>query len=73
MLLSSEVGAAQDLLVEGKNGFSFSPYSKSELKTALIKLFSTSDAQLEIMGEKSFELSLKFSSELWVEHLLSLK
>jgi glycosyltransferase involved in cell wall biosynthesis len=73
MLLSSEVGAAKDLLDEGENGFTFSPFSKSELKAALIQLFNSSDQTLKNMGEKSFELSMKFSSDLWVQHLLSLK
>jgi glycosyltransferase involved in cell wall biosynthesis len=73
MLLSTQVGAAKDLLMEGKNGFSFSPSAKTEIKKALIQLFHTSDADLKKMGAQSFELSLKFSSDLWVQHLLSLK
>jgi glycosyltransferase involved in cell wall biosynthesis len=66
LVLSNAVGAKQDLLVEGKNGYSFNPNSKDELKLQLLKIFKTPFDELQDMGNQSAELALQFSSDLWV-------
>jgi glycosyltransferase involved in cell wall biosynthesis len=72
LLLSTQVGASKDLLVENKNGFTFSPTNSLELKQALIKLFALSEYEIREMGKESHLLSLKFSSDLWMEQILSM-
>jgi glycosyltransferase involved in cell wall biosynthesis len=66
LLLSNAVGAKQDLLEEGKNGYSFNPNSKDELKIQLFKIFNAPIDSLQVMGNRSSEIALKFSSDLWV-------
>lgn len=66
LLLSTAVGASQDLLVEGKNGYSFDPNYSEDLKIQLLKIFKASQEELQNMGNHSTELALQFSSDLWV-------
>ena len=66
LILSTAVGAKQDLLVEGKNGYSFNPHSTEDLKTQLLKIFNASHDELQSMGNESAALALQFSSGIWV-------
>ena len=66
LLLSNAVGAKQDLLEEGMNGYSFDPTSSSELKKNLLTIFQSSHEELQTMGNKSSEIASKFSSDYWV-------
>lgn len=69
LLLSNAVGAREDLLKEGENGFSFNPTSDSELKNILLKIFQFNSHELQAMGNKSFDFASKFSSEIWVQQI----
>ena len=66
LILSKTVGAKQDLLEEGKNGYSFNPHSKNELKHQLLKIFNTPLDALQDMGNVSAETAKQFSSDIWV-------
>ncbi len=66
LLLSNAVGAKQDLLEEGVNGYSFNPHSSADLKSSLLKIMQTDKDKLQTMGNISFEMASKFSSEIWV-------
>jgi glycosyltransferase involved in cell wall biosynthesis len=66
LLLSAAVGAKQDLLLEGKNGYSFNPHSAEELKIELLKIFAASHETLQNMGDNSAQIAKKFSSDNWV-------
>lgn len=66
LLLSNAVGAKQDLLDDGINGYSFDPTSSSELKKILIKLFQSKEEELQSMGKRSSEMASAFSSDYWV-------
>jgi glycosyltransferase involved in cell wall biosynthesis len=66
LLLSNAVGAKRDLLLEGKNGYSFSPHSKEELKLQLLKIFNAPQEVLQAMGNQSAEIAKQFSSDHWV-------
>jgi len=66
LLLSNAVGAKEDLLDEGINGYSFDPNSSSELKKILLEIFHSTQNELQTMGKKSSEIALKFSSDYWV-------
>ena len=61
LLLSNQVGAADDLLDETVNGFSFSPYSLEEMKMAMEKLMLMSDEEMEKGQVRSLELASKIS------------
>ena len=66
LLLSNAIGAKQDLLLEGQNGYTFNPHSKDDLKLQLLKIFNTPLDTLQAMGNQSSEIALKFSSDYWV-------
>jgi glycosyltransferase involved in cell wall biosynthesis len=66
LILSSAVGSKEDLLVEGKNGYSFNPHSSEDLKTQLLKIFNASQVDLQSMGNESAALAMQFSSDIWV-------
>jgi hypothetical protein len=66
LLLSNAVGAQQDLLLEGKNGYSFNPHSKDDLKLKLLKIFKTPLDALQAMGNHSADMAQQFSSDIWV-------
>jgi len=66
LLLSNAVGAHQDLLLEGKNGYSFNPHSKDDLKLKLLKIFNTPLDALQAMGNHSADIAQQFSSDIWV-------
>jgi glycosyltransferase involved in cell wall biosynthesis len=66
LLLSNAVGANQDLLLEGKNGYSFNPHSKDDLKLKLLKIFNTPLDALQAMGNHSADIAQQFSSDIWV-------
>ena len=66
LILSHAVGAKQDLLVEGKNGYSFNPNSSEDLKTQLLKIFNASQDDLQSLGNESAALAMQFTSDLWV-------
>lgn len=66
LILSNAVGAMQDLLMEGKNGYSFNPNSSEDLKIQLLKIFNASQEDLQSMGNESVALAMQFSSDIWV-------
>ncbi|MFM1771206.1 MAG: hypothetical protein RLZZ71_348 [Bacteroidota bacterium] len=66
LLLSNCVGASQDLLEEGKNGYSFHPNDSEDFKIQLLKIFNASQEELQKMGKHSAEMAKKFSSDIWV-------
>ena len=66
LILSRAVGAKQDLLVEGKNGYSFNPHSLDDLKAQFLKIFNASQEKLQSMGNESAEIAMQFSSDFWV-------
>ena len=67
LLLSNRVGAAEDLLEEGVNGCSFSPFTENELKRALVQIFSWNEAQFDRASEKSMELGARIDFTKFVE------
>ena len=53
VLVSNRCGCAQDLVLEGRNGWTFNPYDLSAICAALEKLSALSDGQLAAMGQAS--------------------
>ena len=72
LLLSNEVGAKEQFLQEGKNGFEFEAKNIQSIKLALQKIIHTSDADLLNMGEKSNTLAQTISPKTWTDSLLKI-
>ncbi len=66
LLLSDRVGAADDFLLEGVNGFSFSPSSIVDMTAAIVKIMRLNDMQLNVAQKKSLELGQKISTQSFV-------
>ncbi|MES2763851.1 MAG: glycosyltransferase family 4 protein [Bacteroidota bacterium] len=72
LLLSNAVGAKEQFLQSGKNGFEFKSQSVSEIKDALKKIVNTSEADLLMMSTHSNTLSRSISPKKWVDSLLKM-
>jgi glycosyltransferase involved in cell wall biosynthesis len=72
LLCSSEVGAAEPFLEEGKNGFVFEAGRVDGLKDTLKKMISLSDSELAQMGDRSAELAKKITPEKWTDTIMNL-
>jgi glycosyltransferase involved in cell wall biosynthesis len=64
LLLSNKVGARQQFLVEGLNGYTFEAGLATDLAAKMHQLASASDAQLLSMGRASQQLSSALSPEV---------
>lgn len=70
MLLSNAVGAGEAFLKEGENGFQFTSDDSSSLVQAMKRITELSDAELNEMGQKSNELALLHTPQVWANTLL---
>lgn len=69
MLLSSEIGAAEMFLEEGRNGFQFQSGNSIELKRGLKRFMELDDAALRDMGQESAAIGLRHDNDNWAEVL----
>lgn len=67
LLLSNRVGAADDLLVEGKNGWTFDPSSVDDMARVMKMAMESDDATLAAMQRESLRLAKNASLERFVE------
>jgi len=65
MLLSSNIGAAEMFLEEGKNGYKFTAESRDALKHGLGRFMSMSDQELMAMGKESARIGLNHDPDKW--------
>ena len=65
VLVSKACGCAEDLLIEGGNGFSFDPADQQSLTNCLDAVGSLSAAELRAMGRHSWEIISQYSPEAW--------
>ena len=72
LLLSNEIGAKEQFLTEGKNGFEFDPQSISSIKLAMKKIIELENEQLFQMGEISHQLSKSISPQTWTQSVLEM-
>lgn len=72
LLLSDAVGARESFLVEGENGHVFKSNNVDSLFDAMLKMASNTPHDLNVMGEKSHELGMRITPELWAKKLLKL-
>ena len=67
VLSSRRCGASLDFIEEGVNGYSFSPFSTSQIKKALANVMSMTDEQLAGAQQKSLELAHQVSIQGFVD------
>lgn len=72
ILCSDSIGASTDFVIDNYNGYIFKTGKQTDLKSKLQKLFFEDDKKLIEMGERSFQLSKKYSQEQWAQHLYNL-
>ncbi|MBI3517957.1 MAG: glycosyltransferase [Bacteroidetes bacterium] len=72
LLLSSNVGAKEQFLKEGINGFEFEPGNVSSIKQALKKIVSMSHEDLLKMGAASNHMSKSVSPKIWTDCLIQM-
>lgn len=70
LLLSNKVGAKEQFLQVGKNGFEFEAGNVKSIKLALQKVIAMTNYELFNMGERSNELSKSISTKTWADSLL---
>lgn len=71
MLLSTEVGAAEAFLEQGKNGFLFRAKNVPDLKKELKKIMNLDHKALILMSEHSHLLAQKLNPEKWANTVLN--
>lgn len=69
VLLSNRCGCCEDLLLEGRNGFSFDPHRTEQLTELMIRT-SSGELNLESMGHSSLELIKPFSPQAFAEGMI---
>jgi glycosyltransferase involved in cell wall biosynthesis len=72
LLLSNRVGAKEQFLQEGKNGFEFEAENVASIKLSLQKIMALSDTEMLTMGATSNELSKTISPKTWIDNLLKI-
>lgn len=72
LILSDCVGARHSFLEDGINGYLFKCGDKTDLKKKLKLLFSLDTTQLDKMGERSKEFSLRITQKTWADSLYDL-
>lgn len=72
LILSKYVGASEKFLVNTKNGVLLNEVSVNSLKVAMQSIMNKSDYELLKMSQESHELGMSYTSEMWVERILSL-
>ena len=72
MIVSDGVSAGTAFVKNGYNGYVFKSKDKASLKKALQSIINLDDAQLKKMGERSVQLAMQNTPEIWAETLLSI-
>ena len=72
LILSKNVGASEKFLVDNKNGKLLNDVSVESLKEAMQSFIDKSESELLKMSSESHELGMSYTSEIWVERILSL-
>ncbi len=69
VLVSNRCGCAEDLVVNGENGFTFNPCDEDALADTLIQMSRVSAQRLQQMGQRSSEIISRFSLEAWAAEI----
>ena len=69
VLVSDRCGCAPELVEEGRNGFTFSPYDIEAIANAMLKVSSISEDKRGAMGGASQEIISRWTPELFAQNL----
>lgn len=69
VLISKVCGCAEDLVIEGENGFLFDPANLQELTDRLHAVESLHSGELRRMGRRSSEIISRYSPEAWADEV----
>jgi len=72
LVLSDRVGASTKYLIHNENGILINDVTVEALKTALKKMMSKSDTELLEMSQKSHQLGMSYTNEMWTETIMNL-
>jgi len=72
MICADKIGATTQFLESDKNGLLFKAGDKEGLKSAFLQMMNTPENQLIEMGEKSHEIGITHTPEIWKNTLLCL-
>lgn len=72
LLVSRNVNSSERFVRNGYNGYAFGANSKKQLERVLLKLEDTDESALIQMGQRSAELSLQQTPEIWACTLMNL-
>lgn len=72
LILSKNVGAAEQFLMNGANGYLIDKVTVESLKKAMKKIINLTEKQLLKMSEKSHELGVSYTPKMWTKQLLSI-
>lgn len=70
LLLSKNVGSITDLLMEGKNGWSFDPTSTEDMRRVLHDMHCLSESQRSTMGAASASIISQWSPERFADNAI---
>lgn len=73
LLLSDKIGAREQFLSDGKNGFTFQSENVLEIKRSMKKMINTSTEDLLKMSQTSNALAHSISPQKWVKSALNFK
>jgi len=69
VLVSERCGCAPDLVVDGRNGFTFDPLDLTELAKLMLRLSAMTDQERQAMGRAGQEIIAHWSPETFAESL----
>ncbi len=72
LILSKNVGAAEQFLVDGENGYLIDEVTVESLKKAMKKIINLTEKQLLKMSKKSHQLGVSYTPKMWTKQLLSI-
>lgn len=69
VLISKACGCAEDLVIEGENGFLFDPANLQELTDQFHAVENLHSGELRRMGRRSSEIISRYSPEAWADEV----
>ena len=73
LICSNKVMATTAFVKEGENGFLFDPYDVDAIAKAFCRIMQKTDDELALMGSKSHDLGMRYTTDDWAERLLAMR
>jgi glycosyltransferase involved in cell wall biosynthesis len=70
VLVSDRCGCSDDLVENGRNGFTFNPAEDGSLLQALVRTSDVSEARRQRMARRSRDIISRYSPRLWAEEVV---